>query len=123
MDTFVNVIIASVTLIAIMGLIVGATIKINTLMTGRIINFLLNKKLLLIFASIISAVFTLAFIMSGLYIDGWPEVFWLVYFIGFIFIIAKYIPELVLHLKKIHLSNLEDAEEQELKEAELRNYS
>ena len=123
MDTFVNVIIASVTLIAIMGLIVGATIKINTLMTGRIINFLLNKKLLLIFASIISAVFTLAFIMSGLYIDGWAEVFWFVYFIGFIFIIAKYTPELVLHLKKIHLSNLEDAEKQELKEAELRNYS
>ena len=123
MDTFVNVIITSFTLIAIMGLIVGATIKVNTLMAGRIINFLLNKKLLLIFASIISAVFTLAFIMSGLYIDGWPEVFWLVYFIGFIFIIAKYIPELVLHLKKIHLSNLEDAEEQELKEAELRNYS
>ena len=110
-------------LIMIMVFIVGVTIGINTLMKGKVINFLLNKKLLLIIASIISAVFTLAFIMSGLYIDGWPEVFWLVYFIGFIFIIAKYIPELVLHLKKIHLSNLEDAEEQELKEAELRNYS
>ena len=35
----------------------------------------------------------------------------------------KYTPDLVLHLKKIHQSNLEDAEEQELKEAELRNYS
>ena len=117
MDTFVNVIIASVTLIAIMGLIVGATIKINTLMTGRIINFLLNKKLLLRIASIISVIFTLAFMMSGLYIDGWVEVFWLVNFIGFIFVLARYTPDLVLHLKKIHLSNLEDAKEEEFKEA------
>jgi hypothetical protein len=114
MDTFVNVIITSFTLIAIMGLIVGATIKVNTLMAGRIINFLLNKKLLLIIASIISALFALAFMMSGLY----TEVFWFVYFIGFIFVVARYTPELVLHLKKIHQSNLEDAEEQELKEAE-----
>ena len=118
MDTFVNVIIASVTLIAIMGLIVGATIKINTLMTGKIINFLLNKKLLLIIDTIISALFTLAFTMSGLYIDGWVEVFWLLYFIGFIFLVARYTPDLVLHLKKIHQSNLEDSEEQELQEAE-----
>ena len=118
MDTFVNVIIASVTLIAIMGLIVGATIKINTLMTGRIINFLLNKKLLLIIATIISALFTFAFMMGASYIDGWGEVFWFVYFIGFIFVVAKYTPDLVLHLKKIHQSNLEDSEEQELQEAE-----
>ena len=43
--------------------------------------------------------------------------FWFVYFIGFIFVVAKYTPDLVLHLKKIHQSNLEDAEEQELREA------
>ena len=55
--------------------------------------------------------------MSGLYIDGWFEVFWLVYFIGFIFVLARYTPDLVLHLKKIHLSNLEDAKEEEFKEA------
>ena len=108
----------ALSLVMIMVCIVGATIGINTLMKGKVINFLLNKKLLLIIASIISAVFTLAFMMSGLYIDGWVEVFWFVYFIGFIFIIAKYTPDLVLHLKKIHLSNLEDAEEQDLKEAE-----
>ena len=118
-----DILVPAISLVMIMVCIVGATIGINTLMKGKVINFLLNKKLLLIIASIISALFTLAFIMSGLYIDGWAEVFWFVYFIGFIFIIAKYIPELVLHLKKIHLSNLEDAEEQELKEAELRNYS
>jgi hypothetical protein len=118
MDTFVNVIIASLTLIAIMGLIVGATIKINTLMTGKIMNFLLNKKLLLIIASIISALFTFAFMISDEYYRGWGEIFWFVYFIGLIFVGAKYTPELVLHLKKIHLSNLEDSEEQKLMEVD-----
>jgi hypothetical protein len=104
-------------LLMIMVFIVVATIGINTLMKGKVINFLLNKKQLLIIASIISAVLTLAFMMSGLYIDGWVEVFWLVYFIGFIFVVARYTPDLVLHLKKIHLSNLEDAEQQELRES------
>jgi len=57
-----------VSLILIMILLVGATIKINEFMSGKIMDFLSNKRLL---------------------------------------------PSLVLHLKKIHLSNLEDAEEQE----------
>ena len=105
-------------LLMIMVFIVKATIGINTLMKGKVINFLLNKKLLLIIASIISVLFTLAFMMSGLYIDGWVEVFWLVYFIGFIFVVARYTPDLVLHLKKIHLSNLEDVEVQELREVD-----
>ena len=104
-------------LLMIMVFIVGATIGINTLMKGKVINFLLNKKLLLRIVSIISVIFTLAFMMSGLYIDGWVEVFWLVYFISFIFVLARYTPDLVLHLKKIHLSNLEDAKEEEFKEA------
>ena len=111
-----DILVPAISLVIIMVCIVGATIGINTLMKGKVINFLLNKKLLLIIASIISALFTLAFIMSGLYIDGWAEVFWFVYFIGLIFVVARYTPELVLHLKKIHLSNLEDASEQELKD-------
>jgi hypothetical protein len=111
MDIFLPIL----ALLMIMVLIVGTTIGVNTLMKGKVINFLLNKKLLLIIASIISTLFALAFMMSGLYIDGWVEVFWFVYFIGLIFVIAKYTPELVLHLKKIHLSNLEDVEEQELR--------
>ena len=98
-------------LLMIMALIIGATIKINTLLISKSLT-----KILLIIASIISAIFTLAFMMSGLYIDGWAEVFWFVYFIGLIFVVARYTPELVLHLKKIHLSNLEDASEQELKD-------
>jgi hypothetical protein len=104
-------------LLMIMVFIVGATIGINTLMKGKVINFLLNKKLLLIIASVISVLFSLAFMMSGLYIDGWVEVFWFVYFIGFIFLVARYTPDLVLHLKKIHLSNLEDAEGEELRDS------
>ena len=99
-------------LLMVMTLVVGATIKINTLLIGKSLT-----KILLIIASIISVLFTLAFMMSGLYIDGWVEVFWFVYFIGCIFVIAKYTPDLVLHLKKIHLSNLEDAEQQELRES------
>ncbi len=103
-------------LLMIMVFIIGATIGINNLMKGKVIKFFLNRKLILIIASIISALFTLAFIVSGLYIDGWVDVFWLVYFIGFIFVVAKYTPDLVLHLKHIHLSNIEDAEEQQLRE-------
>ena len=113
-----DILIPTFSLVMIMVFIVGATIGINTLMKGKVINFLLNKKLLLIIASIISAVFTLAFIMSGLYVDGWSEVFWFVYFIGFIFVGAKYTPDLVLHLKKIHLSNLKEVEVQELREVD-----
>ena len=108
MDIFLPLLV----LLMIMAFIVGATIGINNLMKGKVINFLLNKKLLLIIATIISTIFTLGFMMSGLYIDGWVEVFWLLYFIGFIFVVAKYTPDLVLHLKKIHLSNLEDVQEQ-----------
>ena len=106
----------AISLVMIMVCIVGATIGINNLMKGKVMNFLLNKKLLLIISSIISVLSTLAFMMSGLYIDGWVEVFWFVYFIALIFVVAIYTPELVLHLKKIHLSNLEDASEQELKD-------
>ena len=114
----IDFLVPALILLMVMVCIVGATIGINTLMKGKVINFLLNKKLLLIIASIISALFALGFMMSGLYIDGWVEVFWFVYFIGFIFLVAKYTPDLVLHLKKIHLSNLEDADEQQLKEVE-----
>ena len=111
-----DILVPTLSLMMIMALIVVATIGINTLMKGKVINFLLNKKLLLIIASIISALFTFVFVVSDLYIDGWDDVFWFVYFIGFIFVVAKYTPNLVLHLKEIHQSNLEDAEEQKLKE-------
>ena len=113
-----DILVPSFTLVMIMVCIVGATIGINSLMKGKVINFLLNKKLLLITASIISAHLTFAFVMIDEYNRGWGEVFWFVYFIGFIFLGAKYTPDIVLHLKKIHQSNLEDAKEQELLEAD-----
>ena len=108
----------SVTLILIMVFIVWATIGINTLMKGKVISLLLNRKLLLIIASIISALFTLAFMMIDEYNRGWGEFFWFVYLIGLIFVIVNYIPGIVIHLKKIHQSNLEDSKEQELCEEE-----
>jgi len=113
-----DILIPSFTLVMIMVCIVGATIGINTLMKGRVINFLLNKKILLITASIISAHLVFAFMMIDEYNRGWAEVFGFAYFILLIFAGAKYTPDLVLHLKKIHLSNLEDAEKQELRNAE-----
>ena len=113
-----DILVPSFTLVMIMVCIVGATIGINSLMKGKVINFLLNKKLLLITAAIISAHLTFAFVMIDEYSRGWGEVFWFVYFIGFIFLGAKYTPDIVLHLKKIHQSNLEDAKEQELLEAD-----
>ena len=113
-----DILVPTISLVLIMVFIVGATIGINALMKGKVINFLLNKKLLLVIALILSAVITFGFIMTDEYYRDWVEVFWLIYFIGLIFAGAKYTPKLVLYLKKIHLSNLEDAEEQELRKAE-----
>jgi len=102
-------------LLIIIGLIVGATIRINTLMTGKIINLLLNKKLLLVIASILALLLTLAFFMVPL-AHYWDEYFWLAYFIAVIFLVANSIPTVVTYLKEIHQNNLEDIKEQELKE-------
>ena len=112
-----DVLVPTLSLVMLMVCIVGATIGINTLMKCRVINFLLNKKLLLITASVISAHLIFAFMMVDEYNRGWGEVFGFAYFIVLIFAGAKYTPELVLHLKKIHLSNLEDAKEEELRDA------
>ena len=113
-----DVLVPTLSLVVLMVCIVGATIGINILMKGKVIIFLLTKKLLLITASIISAHLVFAFMMIDEYNRGWGEVFGFAYFIVLIFVGAKYTPELVLHLKKIHQSNLEDAEEQELIETD-----
>ena len=106
-------------LLIIIGLIIGATIRINSLMKGKIINALLNKKILLIIASILASLFTLAFVIS--YFDGfvfyWYDYLWLAYSIALIFAVARYTPILVSYLMEIHQNNLEDIKEQELKEA------
>ena len=112
-----DILVPTLSLVMLMVCIVGATIGINNLMKGKVINLLLNKKLLLIIASIISALITFGFMMTDEYYRDWAELFWLIYFIGLIFAGAKYTPDLVLHLKTIHQSNLEDAEEEELRDA------
>ena len=111
MDTFLPIF----GLLMIMALIVGATIKINILMKGKIINFLLNRKLLLLVASIISVLFIFAFVMSISYMD-WSDFFWLTYSIAVIFIIANYSPILVLYLSEIHQNNLVDINEYQLED-------
>ena len=105
-------------LLIIMGLIIGATIRINTLMKGKIFSVLLNKKILLIIASILALLYTLAFVIA--YLDGfvfyWDDYLWLAFSIALIFVVANYIPSVVLFLKEVHQNNLEDIKEQELEE-------
>ena len=106
-------------LLIIMGLIIGATIRINFLMKGKIINSLLNKKILLIIASILAFLYTLAFGIA--FFDGfvfyWDDYLWFAFSIALIFVVANFIPSVVLFLKEVHQNNLEDIKEQELKEA------
>ena len=105
-------------LLIIMGLIIGATIRINFLMKSKIINALLYKRMLLIIASIFAFLYTLDFVIA--YLDGfvfyWDDYFWLAFSIALIFVVANYTSSIVLFLKEIHQNNLEDIKEQELKE-------
>ena len=83
----------------------------------KIINFLLNKKLLFKVASILAFFFALAFFSIPLVVY-WDDYFWFAYFITVIFTVAHYTPSLVSYLMDIHQHNLEDAKEQALREAE-----
>ena len=103
-------------LLMIMALVVGATIKINTLLISKSLT-----KILLIIASILSMF--LIIILPIHYFDGtltWGIFFSILFIITIFFLIAHSIPKLpiVSYLREIHLSNLEDAEEQELRQAE-----
>ena len=84
---------------------------------NKIINFLLNKKLLFKVASILTFFFALAFFSIPLAVY-WDDYFWFAYSIALIFVVANYTPSLVLYLIEIHQNNLEDIKEQELKEVE-----
>ena len=105
-------------LLMIMVFIVGATIRINSLMKGKIINALLNKKILLIIASILAFLYTLAFGIA--FFDGfvfyWDDYFWFAFTIAVMFVVANFIPSAVLFLKEVHQNNLEDIKEQELEQ-------
>ena len=82
----------------------------------KIINFLLNKKLLFKVASILALLFTLAFVISHFngFVFYWDDYFWFAYSIAVIFTVANYTPTLVSYLIDIHQNNLEDIKEQEL---------
>ena len=84
----------------------------------KLIEFLLNKNLLLIIVLILAILFTIAFVTS--YFNGfifyWDDYFWFAYVVAVIFAVAHYTPILVSYLMEIHQSNLEDIKEQELKE-------
>ena len=86
---------------------------------SKIINSLLNKKILIIIASIIVILFTLSLVM--IYFDGfvfyWDDYFWFAFFIALILTAPYYIPALVSNLIDIHQNNLEDIKEQELEKA------
>jgi hypothetical protein len=84
----------------------------------KIINFLLNKKLLFKVASILAFLFTLAFVISHFngFVFYWDDYFWFTYSIAVTFLVAYYIPTLVSYLIDIHQNNLEDIKKHELEE-------
>ena len=120
MDTLVNVIILATSLLAIVGLMIGTTIKINKLMIGNKMSFLENKKLAYGIALIFIGLY-LSAILFG-YLEGfvyyWHDFPSFAFSIALIFAVGKYSPSLISYLRELHQSNLEDAEEQELMNAE-----
>ena len=103
-------------LLMIMALIIGATIKINTLLISKSLT-----KILLIIASIL-AMFMIILLPIHYFVGTltWGVFFSMLLVIAVFFLIAHFVPKLpiVSYLREIHLSNLDDAEEQELREAE-----
>ena len=102
-------------LLMIMVLVVGATIKINTLLISKSLT-----KILLIIASIMSMFMII--LLSIHYFEGtltWGIFFSMLLITVIFFLIAHFVPKLpiVSYLREIHLSNLEDAEQQELRES------
>ena len=103
-------------LLMIMALVVGATFGINTLLIGKSLT-----NILLIIASILSMFMII--ILPIHYLDGtltWGIFILILLTIAIFFLIAHSAPKLpiVSYIREIHLSNLEDSEEQELQEAE-----
>ena len=103
-------------LLMIMALVVAATIKINTLMISKSLT-----KILLIIASIL-AIFMIILLPIHYFIGTltWGVFFTMLLIIAILFLLANFVPKLpiVSYLREIHLSNLEDSEEQALREAE-----
>ena len=110
-----DILIPSFTLVMIMVCIVGATIGINTLMKGNVINSVM-KKLLINFGL---CLFFPAFFIGGiLFIDSLDLLLGLAIIGGVIYLYRNNKDGLVQQFKDIHQSNLDDIEEQELREVE-----
>ena len=103
-------------LLMIMAIVVGATIKINTLLISKSLT-----KILLIIASIL-AIFMIILLPIHYFESTltWGIFLSFLLIIAIFFLIAHFVPKLpiVSYLREIHLSNLEDSEEQALREAE-----
>ena len=101
-------------LLMIMALIIGATIKINTLLISKSLT-----KILLIIASTL-AIFMIILLPIHYFVGTltWGIFFLILLIIAILFLIAHFVPKLpiVSYLREIHLSNLDDAEEQEQEE-------
>ena len=108
-----DILVPSFTLVMIMAGIVGATIGINTLMKGNVINSVMKKLLI----NLGLFLFFPAFFIGGiLFIDSLDLLLGLAIIGGVIYLYRNNKDGLVQQFKDIHQSNLEDAEEQELKE-------
>ena len=107
-------------LIIIIAFLVGATVKINKLMIGNKIKFLENKKLTFGIALFFICLYLSAIIFG--YFDGfvyyWYDFLSFAFSIALMFAVGKYTPGLISYLRELHQSNIKDAEEQELMNAE-----
>ena len=102
-------------LLMIMAIVVGGTIKINTLLISKSLT-----KILLIIASILS-MFMIILLPIHYFVGTltWGVFFSMLLVIAIFFLLAHFVPKLPLvsFLREIHISNLEDSEEEALKEA------
>ena len=110
-----NIVLPILGLLMIMTIVVGATIKINTLLISKSLT-----KILLIIASIL-AIFMIILLPIHYFVGTltWDVFFSMLLVIAILFLIAHFVPKLpiISYLREIHLSNLEDAEQQEFKES------
>ena len=113
--TLTTDILATLSLVIIMVCIVGATIGINKLMRGRVINSVMKKLLI----NLGLFLFFPAFFIGGiLFIDSLDLLLGLAIIAGVIYLYRNNKDGLVQQFKDIHQSNLDDIEEQELREVE-----
>jgi hypothetical protein len=120
MNYFMNYFAPVIGLIMIFALLIGATLKINTLMIGNKINFLENKKVTFRIALILISLYISAIIFG--YFEGfvyyWYDYLSFSFSIALIFAAGKYTPGLIIYLRELHQSNLEDAKGHELQDSE-----